>query len=135
MSIVDDVHEFHTKFQLPKSLWPGFPTDDALTKFRIAFLKEEIMEFEHACEKKDLTEAFDALIDLIYVALGTSEFFNLPFQEGWDIVHAANMKKIRVYKESDSKRGSIYDIKKPEGWVSPNDDLRKLILSKIADVG
>lgn len=134
MSLVDDVRAFQEKFQIPKNKWPGFPIDEALTKFRLAFLKEEIAEFEQACERKDLVEAFDALIDLVYVAIGTAEIFNLPFQEGWDIVHAANMQKIRVRHESDSKRGSIYDIVKPDGWLPPEKDLMCLLWSKFEKI-
>jgi hypothetical protein len=34
-------------------------------------------------------------------------------------VHEANMKKVRALRPEDSKRGSIYDIVKPVGFVAP----------------
>jgi hypothetical protein len=34
------------------------------------------------------------------------------------------MAKVRVASSKESKRGTAFDVKKPEGWVAPNlDDL------------
>jgi predicted HAD superfamily Cof-like phosphohydrolase len=62
---------------------------------------------------------FDGIIDLVYVSLGLAYFCKLPFNEGWQRVHWANMKKVRAERPEDSKRGSTYDIIKPEGWEAP----------------
>ena len=41
----------------------------------------------------------------------------------WDVVHAANMRKVR----GTTKRGNKIDAAKPEGWVGPEDELRRII--------
>lgn len=69
-------------------------------------------------------ESFDALIDLVYVALGTAYLHRFPFNEGWARVQEANMRKVRANKKSDSKRRTTHDVVKPPGWRSPElDDL------------
>jgi len=132
---VKDIEEFHKKFGLeydgkPRSLEPE------LSRFRRDFMKEELREYEdHAVslqfelglEKLDqekvakhLEEMLDGLVDLVYVVLGTSHIHGFDFKEAWHRVHAANMAKVRVAKISDSKRGSAYDVVKPEGWTAPD---------------
>lgn len=126
-----DIEEFHNKFGIQQSEAPGlYEHDPAMMEFRIKFLQEELNEFGDAVAAQDLTKAFDALIDLVYVALGTAYICNLPFEEGWQHVHDANMLKQRVKKKSASKRGSEYDIIKPKGWVSPETMLTVMLLEK-----
>lgn len=83
-------------------------------------------------EKECLVKALDAAVDLGYVLIGTarfSGFHNQLFGEdrmtiAHQRVHQANLRKARGTLITDSKRGSIYDVIKPEGWISPNlDDL------------
>ena len=83
---------------------------------RITLLKEELQEFITACIEDDIYEQADALVDLVYIALGTSNLMNLPFQELWDDVHRANMQKERGIKPS---RNLKVDVVKPEGWIGP----------------
>jgi hypothetical protein len=104
----DDVGEFHRKFNLPVAS-DGLPrelTRDEL-EFRLKFLIEELEEYAHAVgydlytelnrhhERQDLPKAFDALIDLVYVALGTAHLHRFPWQEGWNEVQRANVTKER----------------------------------------
>lgn len=124
-----DIEEFHTKFQISQAEIPSFHSD-AMMEFRIKFLQEELDEFNEAWVAGDTTKAFDALIDLVYVALGTAYICNFPFEEGWQHVHEANMSKRRVRTKSASKRNSEYDIIKPEGWVSPETMLQVILLEK-----
>lgn len=119
VSNFDDIKAFHGRFQLPALAIPGF-LDPEMHAFRSRFLQEELNEFHEAYEDNDLAKAFDALIDLVYVALGTAFLMNLPWQDGWDAVQAANMAKVRALRESDSTRGSTYDVVKPEGWQAPD---------------
>ena len=90
----EDVRKFHEKFKLANGTTPSLLPPD-LERFRQDFLREELEEFEHACAKKDLALAADALVDLVYVALGTAALMGLPWQALWDEVHAANMRKER----------------------------------------
>jgi len=121
-----DIEAFHTHFNLPTSKTGEFPSKEIMT-FRMKFLKEELGEFIDAYTKNNIVEAFDALIDLAYVTIGTARFMGLPFDKGWTVVHRANMKKVRAKTNGASKRGSKFDVIKPQGWVSPNEALKALI--------
>lgn len=127
MAFTQDIEDFHIKFgreytEGPRSL------DDKEFIFRFNALLEELMEYYDARNKKKLHEEFDALIDLVYFAIGTAYRQGFDFEEGWKRVHEANMAKIPAEKDSDSKRGSSLDIIKPVGWVKP--DLRDLIIKE-----
>ncbi len=121
VDLLEDIAEFHTKFGLP----PVSNTPSLLEipdmAYRIQFLFEEMQELVDAFEEEDLEKQFDALIDLVYVAIGTAYLMGLPFGEGWSRVHEANMKKVRADSAEDkrSKRGHKWDVVKPEGWESP----------------
>jgi predicted HAD superfamily Cof-like phosphohydrolase len=123
-NMVEDIEAFHKKFRLsytgkPRALTKG------MSDFRVGFMEEELDEYKHAVKKKDLEGQFDALIDLIYVALGTAYIQGFDFEEGWRRVQEANMSKMRVENAADSKRKSSYDVIKPEGWTPP--DLSDLV--------
>ena len=122
--MVKNIEEFSTKFKLPQLDKPGF-LDDDLMMFRLLFIREEVDELNLAMVYEDLEDALDALVDIMYVVLGTAWMMNLPIMDAWDRVHAANMKKVRVENASESKRNSSYDLKKPEGWSPP--DLSDLV--------
>jgi predicted HAD superfamily Cof-like phosphohydrolase len=69
-------------------------------------------------------EMFDALIDLIYIALGTIHLHGWNFNEGWRRVHDANMRKVLSSKENPGKYGAKIDVVKPANWIAP--DLKDL---------
>lgn len=126
MSLFDDVGEFHERFDLPRTITRGsqrpgmIPPDQFM--FRYGFLQEELAELLKAYRDEDLIKIADALADLVYVALGTAHFFGIPFDRVWSEVHRANMEKIRSRGRHDprSKRGSEFDVVKPEGWDPPD---------------
>jgi len=133
--MVGDIWNFHAKFDL---LYKGKPRQlpEEIMMFRIGFMKEELMEYETAANRlhallargiEDDAEVahllelqLDALVDLVYVALGTSHLHGFDFNEAWARVHRANMAKVRAQSEEDSKRGSKYDVVKPKGWEPPS---------------
>lgn len=129
----DDVGDFHEKFGLHNTTHhPPKPTmgesNDELMDFRIKFMEEELQEFIEGYMDQDIAQMADALIDLAYVVFGTAHLLGLPWQELWEDVQAANMRKERAAGDgSNSKRGSSFDVVKPEGWVGPNG---KAILEK-----
>jgi predicted HAD superfamily Cof-like phosphohydrolase len=157
-----DIGRFHTKFGLPSVTQDGpGPRQMAadLLQFRLNFLLEEIGELIEACGGKleisdivvagsrsvtatipedyqvDSVEAFDALLDLVVVAMGTAHLFGFPWEDGWDVVQSATMQKVRAAKDgSNSKRGSGWDIVKPEGWMPPNKALALLLMTKGFDI-
>lgn len=123
-NLFGDVTEFHKKFGLqyegPPRALPGEIVD-----FRVGFKLEEIDELRQAILESNLEKQLDALVDLVYVALGTAHLQGFDFNAAWQRVHAANMLKQRALKAEDSKRGSTYDVVKPEGWQPP--DLSDLV--------
>lgn len=126
---VRDITAFHEKFGLAYHGGPRLLEKD-LRDFRLKFMQEELDEYDSASlpiidEKPQLAECLDGLVDLVYVALGTSYLHGFNFREAWRRVHEANMRKIRVERASQSKRGSTFDVIKPEGWVAP--DLSDLV--------
>ncbi|MBU6231512.1 nucleoside triphosphate pyrophosphohydrolase family protein [Patescibacteria group bacterium] len=91
---------------------------------RIQFLQEELDELVTATGLKgkgsaqDFAGQADALVDLVYVALGTAAMMGLPWGALWDDVHRANMSKVRGI----THRGHKVDLAKPAGWVGPHTD-------------
>ena len=127
MGMWEDIIAFHDKFGIPVADVPTVELPEELMYFRIKFLQEEVDEFIEAVDAKDDVRAFDALIDLVYVALGTARICNFPWSQGWDIVHNANMKKVRALRKEESKRGTTYDVVKPKGWESPDPKIASLL--------
>lgn len=144
MTFFGDIARFHERFALE---YRGKPRllDSELAEFRIKFLQEELDEYKKATEEATkylrqsslpfdtseeddawpdlacyLEKQLDALVDLVYVAIGTAYLHGYDFNEAWRRVHNANMKKIRAHKVDESKRGSTYDVVKPVGWEAPN---------------
>lgn len=119
-----DVGVFHQKFGLPSVTKSGpFPRDVSkeMLDFRTKFLKEELEEFIEGVQTGDHALMFDSLMDLVYVAAGTAHLFGYPWDEGWELVQQANMAKVRAQADgSDSKRGTGFDVVKPEGWLPPD---------------
>lgn len=125
MTNFEDVVKFHKKFglgmggELPFEPGPREVSEEWL-KFRIKFLREEFDEFVLGFADKDDAQMADALIDLTYVAMGTALGMGYPWQQLWEEVHAANMRKVNAAVDgSDSKRGSAFDVVKPPGWKGP----------------
>lgn len=119
MSNFRDVSAFHFKFGLyyngpPKQL------SDTMQAYRIGFMQEELNEYTDACATGDMEKQFDALLDLVYVAMGTAVLHGFPWQDGWAEVQRANMAKVRATHASQSKRGTQYDVIKPPGWTGPD---------------
>lgn len=109
--------------------------------FRFGFLKEELRELQDSHAQSDLDGQVDALIDLIYVAVGTLGEMGVTVQPTWDEVQRANMRKRRG--EKSTRSGSAgYDAVKPDDWTGPNhlpylsitsDDVQTLLAMKLGD--
>lgn len=123
---VRDIERFHKKFALEYEGPPRFLPEDLLD-FRWGFMDEELGEYlDHNLltstgnPTDKLANALDALVDLVYVALGTSYLHGFNFREAWRRVQEANMKKVRAERAEDSKRGSTFDVIKPADWQPPD---------------
>jgi predicted HAD superfamily Cof-like phosphohydrolase len=118
--MIKDIKEFHKKFDLKGSDIPTRLSAEVV-KFRIKFMYEELLEYEDAVTHDDIAGQLDALVDLVYVALGTAYLAGLPFEAAWNEVHTCNMRKVRAGTNGEgSKRGSPHDVIKPEGWRGPD---------------
>jgi len=120
-----DIDAFHEKFGLEAPNRPRMLDWDT-TNFRHGFMQEELDEYMLACKDQRMDDAYDALVDLMYVVLGTMWMHGFPLDAGWEEVHACNMTKQRASSASESKRGSHLDVIKPPGF-KPADMARILV--------
>jgi predicted HAD superfamily Cof-like phosphohydrolase len=120
--LIGDTEEFYRRFF--KDL-PEF--DIHRLHFRMRFLEEEFNETKRAYEKGDAEGFVDGLIDYMVVTLGTLYEAGVDIGKAWDVVHTANMAKVK--NENPSRFGSAgFDLIKPPGWVAPShaDNLGRL---------
>ena len=116
--LIADTWFFQEKYGLLDHDVYGFLEDDKM-KVKIGHLKEELAEIEKAYSEKNLYEFCDGILDLVYVALGTVNLMNMPVRELWTDIQIRNMMKVRATTETMGKRGSTFDVVKPEGWSGP----------------
>lgn len=81
-------------------------------------LHEELAELEVAVADGHISDQVDALIDLIYFAIGGLFQMGVPAAACWNAVHTKNMAKVA----GKTHRGTANDAAKPEGWTAPNFD-------------
>jgi len=118
--MLKDIAAFHEKFELAYRGTHRCLAPD-VAEFRAKFMQEELNEYIKATAEGDMEGQLDALVDLVYVALGTAYLSGFPFQAAWDEVHSCNMMKVKAGPNGEgSKRGSPHDVIKPEGWKGPN---------------
>lgn len=115
-----DIVAFHEKNDLAVEQTPRHVSDE-VSQFRFKFGLEELEEYQEAHYDMDLEGVLDSLVDQLYIIMGTAYQHGMAhvFDEAWDRVHTANMQKRRAQDPSESKRGSLLDVIKPEGWVAP----------------
>ena len=120
---LEDVKVFHKKYEVPmlevgQRELPPFP----IMKYRVFFLVEELFELFKASKEVDKAEVADALVDVVWVALGTVLMAGIDFDKHWNEVVRANMEK-ELADSLEDTRASRYtprEIVKPEGWVPPD---------------
>jgi predicted HAD superfamily Cof-like phosphohydrolase len=120
------IKEFNGKFDFGT---PEYPTDISIPMelYRLGLLKEEVIEYEEAVDglaicpnPQDRTKLLDAMVDIIYVVMGTAMMHGFDLEEAFNRVHQANMAKVRAQVGTQSKRGSHFDVIKPPGWEAPD---------------
>jgi predicted HAD superfamily Cof-like phosphohydrolase len=124
------VQQFHERFELPTGEHDVLMDNVEMQDFRLKFLQEELDELREALERGNRVGAFDALLDLVYVAHGTALMMGVSPEQwhaGMTVVQQCNMSKVRVKSADESKRGSAFDVKKPEGWQGPEPTLAKIL--------
>jgi predicted HAD superfamily Cof-like phosphohydrolase len=117
--VFQDVADFHRRViaQAPSESPSLISQKFVFERFR--FMQEELDEFVTAAFDGDMVGAADGLTDLVYVAVGTMYLMGLPFNDIWNAVQSANMRKVRGM----TKRGNAFDAAKPEGWVGPEAEI------------
>ena len=148
---VQDINDMHKRFGVHK--WVDakvaegdYDTLRTFLKFRVNFLKEELLETAKAAGFKpamnedgqltfvpsgdhvDPEEVVDGLIDLCVVAIGTLDAFGIDAHRAWDGVHNANMTKEPGVKPSRPNPLGLPDLIKPEGWTAPSHEGNHSIL-------
>lgn len=118
------VAEFHEAFGHPTERLPG-ALNESRARAREAWMREELDEFLAA---SDLIGQADAMVDLIYFALGTLVELGVDGGQLFEVVHEANMKKLgpngKPLVREDGK------IAKPAGWVDPTATLRNRLVEE-----
>lgn len=111
------VKEFQLKFGHPVSEYPVQMSKERAEK-RYQWMLEEINEF---LEADEIVEQADAMIDLIYFALGTLVEMGIEPDNLFNIVQNANMSKLWP----DGKPHYNEDGKtiKPSTWEDPHNKL------------
>lgn len=120
------VGEFQEKFEQGYS-GPPREMPASVASLRKKLTLEEATELVTAIDRGELDEQLDALVDLLYVVLGTAHQLGMEdvLEDAFWRVHEANMQKVLAPSRHASKRDSAWDIVKPEGWVKP--DLSDLV--------
>jgi len=112
---IADIKAFQTAFECNVLPVPTIPVKE-IQELRIRLLQEELDELKVANIDGDIVEVADALVDIMYVLLGTACEYGLvdKMEEMWDLVHKNNMNKLwpdgKVHKRADGK------VIKPEGF-------------------
>lgn len=87
---------------------------------RHRMLREEVNELVDATMENDRVEVLDAIVDCIYILIGTGliQFGGDRLARAWAAVHASNMTKRwpdgTFHTREDGK------VEKPPGWVAPD---------------
>lgn len=107
------VKEFHLRFSHPIASTPTKLTPERADK-RAAWMDEELREFRGA---HDVTDQADAMIDLIYFALGSLVEMGVNPSPLFAIVQAANMSKL--WEDGKPRYHPDGKIAKPPTWQDP----------------
>jgi len=108
-NMIMDIIEFQQKFgQFYAGPPRVLPNDLAVLRFKR--LIDEVQEYATAYANLDAEGELDALVDIVYIAIGTALMRGWDFREVWSRVHKENMTKVL----------DGLDIVKPKGFVHPN---------------
>lgn len=111
------VKDFQEKFGHPYKETPTIMDADRAKK-RYNWMLEEINEF---LEAEDIVEQADAMIDVMYFALGTLVEMGIEPDTLFEIVHTANMTKL--WEDGKPHYGLDGKTIKPKSWEDPHPKL------------
>lgn len=110
------VQDFNYKYGIELNFKPDWIVWE-LERLGFDHLKEELQEYAQALT---LEGKLDALVDLVYVAMGLAAKYGFDFNEAFRRVHESNMTKTRAENPEQSKRGSSFDIIKGPDFKPAN---------------
>ena len=93
MSNFERVKKFMLTFGQEIKEKASFP-NDKITSLRYDLIKEELVEFKEAIDKKDIKEVADALTDILYVTYGAGHAFGINLDKCFEEVQNSNMSKL-----------------------------------------
>lgn len=108
------VKEFHSAFGLPLAPEPRLLAADRL-RDRSTWMREELNELEAAVS---IAEQADALVDLLYLTVGTLVEIGLAPGRVFELVHDANMQK--RWPDGTGRTDGKGKVLKPPGWIPPD---------------
>jgi predicted HAD superfamily Cof-like phosphohydrolase len=117
------VYDVFTSDEPPKTK-PGFLTPKNFFEFNRLLVKN-IELYDEAHEKQVFAKTKAALTGIYQSCMMCASDMGCTIEmwdEMWADVQRANMSKVRAERAVDSKRGSVWDVVKPRGWVPPDTD-------------
>ena len=121
------VRDFQEKFGHPIAERPTMMEPERAKK-RYAWMLEEINEF---LEAEDITEQADAMIDVMYFALGTLVEMGIKPDRLFEIVQDANMAKL--WPDGKPHYNEMGKTIKPSTWEDPHPKLEAEIERQAAE--
>ncbi len=126
----EQVKDFHKTFNHPVAEGPkDIGVSRAMDRYK--WMYEELEEFIEGARSGNITEQADAMIDLIYFALGTLVEIGVKPEKLFQLVHSANMAK--VHADGTVKYHLDGKVKKPDGWVAPDEAIEAEIKKQIEE--
>lgn len=123
------IKKFHVHFGIGYIGKPRLELPTGIETFRCNLMEEELQEYKDA---ETIEDKYDALIDMLFVLLGTFDLHGLPVMRGFNEVMRANLEK-QVGVNTNRDFTSIHvDLVKPEGWTAPN--LTKVLNTYLEDI-
>ena len=122
MTNFQKVKTFMRTFDQEVKSKPSFSTEK-INELRYNLIKEELEEFKHALENKDLLEVADALTDILYVTYGAGHAFGIDLDNCFEEVQNSNMSKLG--KDGKPIRNEAGKVMKGPNYYKP--DLSKFV--------
>ena len=122
MTNFQKVKTFMRTFDQEVKSKPSFSTEK-INEWRYNLIKEELEEFKHALENKDLLEVADALTDILYVTYGAGHAFGIDLDSCFEEVQNSNMSKLG--KDGKPIRNEAGKVMKGPNYYKP--DLSKFV--------
>tara|TARA_R110002020_G_scaffold115102_8_gene264753 strand:- start:287 stop:664 length:378 start_codon:yes stop_codon:yes gene_type:complete len=113
----NQVREFHNSFNVQRKHLKRLSDKECI--LRVDLIQEELNELKEALLERDSIEVLDAIIDIMYLTVGTADILGLGriLETAFTEVHESNMSKLhngKVVLRPDGK------ILKGENFKAPN---------------